>query len=114
MNHLIPLSQLTKSKNNPSYLSRTSVVLDKRGIPQGFVFGRDSFISLLTVIDESFEKNVSSPVKAFNNPAGKLIDLIEEHLPLSSRFIAQLKTSAQSRQALSGITLDDITKALHG
>ena len=90
MNKLVPFAKFSK-KNTP--LSGVSVVVNQKNVPLGFVFGRDSFISLCTVFDEEFEKRVNNPQKAYNNLAGKLIDLIEEKLPINPKFVKDLKTS---------------------
>lgn len=113
MNKLIPFSKIAKIKNGFSDLSDSKVVMDKKGIPLGFVFGRDAFISFLEHIDEEFEKGVKDPKKAFDNPAGKLIDLIEERLPLNPDFVKELKSSVEEAQKTEWISLKQIKSALH-
>lgn len=112
MNKLIPFKKFSE-KADKFNLSDTSVVVDKKGTPVGFVFGRDSFISLCTIIDEEFEKKVSDPKKAYDNPAGRIIDLIEEKLPVNPKFKAELKDSIQSAKKTRWIPLDEITSALN-
>lgn len=43
---IIALAKFTKIKSMP-YLSETSVIVDEKKIPLGFVFGRDAFITML-------------------------------------------------------------------
>ncbi len=92
MNKLVPFKKFTK-KSESFNLSDTSVMVDKKGVPLGFVFGRDSFISFLEYIDSEFEKRVEDPKVAYDNPAGRLIDLIESKLPLNPKFVKDLKSS---------------------
>jgi len=113
MNGLIPLSKYSKLGNKFSFLSNTSVVVDKKGTPLGFVFGRDSFISLLEKIDGEFEQKIKNPKDAFNNPAGKLIDLIEENLPVDKEFAADLKEAIATAKKRGWIPFKDILRALN-
>lgn len=110
MNKLIPFRKF--SIGRPS-LSGGSVVVNEQNIPLGFVFGRDSFISLCTAIDDEFEKRVKDPKIAFNNPAGKIIDLIEEKLPVNPKFKADLKDSIKSARQTRWISLEEISAALN-
>jgi len=112
MNGLVPLSKFSKLGGKYSFLSNSSVVVDKKGIPLGFVFGRDSFISLLEKIDSEFEKNVSDSKLAYDNPAGGLIDLIEAKLPLNPSFIADLKKSIDSAKKEGWIPFKEVIKTL--
>lgn len=113
MNKLIPFSQFAKPNGNLATLSNTSVVVDKSGVPLGFVFGRDSFISLCTTLDNEFEKRVSDSKKAYDNPAGKLIDLIEERLPVNPNFTKDLKLSIKNAKKSGWIPLEEIVRRLH-
>jgi hypothetical protein len=113
MNKLIPFVKFSKKAKGNSFLSNTSVIVDKKGIPLGFVFGRDSFISFLEHIDEEFDRKVKDPKKAFNNPAGKLIDLIEESLPLNPKFVKELKSSLVRTKRSDWVPFEQITKSLH-
>ena len=113
MSKLVPLSRLLKKAKDRRYLANTSVVLDNAGHPVGFVFGRDAFITFLQHIDDEFEKNVSDPKKAYHNPAGKLIDLIEEHLSLKPDFVANLKSTVSETKPSDWISLKDLKQALH-
>lgn len=53
-------SKISKSARKLSFLVNTSVVVDEKNVPLGFVFGRDTFISFLEHIDDQFEKKVQS------------------------------------------------------
>jgi hypothetical protein len=107
MNKVVPFNTFAKS----SLLSNTSVVVNADNIPLGFVFGRDAFISLLTTMDETFENKVKNSKQAFNNPAGKLIDLIEEKLPISLDLMAEIDTK-KSKQT-TWIPLKKVVQTLH-
>lgn len=113
MNKLVPFRQFSKKANRLSFLSNTSVVVDKKGHPLGFVFGRDAFISLLEHIDAEFEKNVMDPKQAYNNPAGKLIDIIEEKMPLNPAFVKSLKSSVSKTKKSDWIPFEDVLRFLH-
>lgn len=113
MNKLVPFVKFSKKIGKFSFLSKTSVVVDGKGIPLGFVFGRDAFIALLEHIDSEFEKNVKDQKKAFNNPAGNLIDLIEEKLPLNPEFVKKLKTSFEKTKKSDWIPFEEIKRSLH-
>lgn len=113
MNKLVPFKKFSKKVSKIASLDDTSVIVDKRGVPLGFVFGRDSFISFLEHIDNEFEKRIKDPEHAFNNPAGKLIDLIEEKLPVNPRFIKDLKSSLSESQKSKWISLEEIERFLN-
>ena len=110
MTKLIPFS--TFSKNNIISKDGVSVVV-KDDIPSGFLFNRDAFISFLEQIDEQFESLVDDPKKAFNNPAGKLIDLIEEKLPINQKFASELRSSVKKNRNQDWISLEEIVQNLH-
>jgi len=112
MNKLIPLAKFTKEAKKNSFLANTSVVVDEKNVPLGFVFGREAFISFLEHIDDQFEKKVTNQKRAFNNPAGKLIDLIEEKLQVNPEFIKDLKSYAKSKKS-TWIPFEKIVKSLH-
>lgn len=111
MNKLIPFAKFNLFK--APVLDGAYVVSDANKTPKGFLFGTDTFISFLTKIDESFEKISSDQKKTFNNPAGKLIDLIEEHLPLNENFVQEMKESMAKSDYQMGISLEQISKTLH-
>ncbi len=110
MNKLVPFSKFSK---NRSSLSAASVVVDEKNVPLGFVFGRDSFISFLQHIDDEFEKRIQDPKIAFNNPAGRLIDLIEEKLPLNPKFVKGLKQSIKGTKRGDFISLEELSRSLN-
>lgn len=112
-NKLIPFTEFSKKAARLSSLSNTSAVVDRNGVPLGFVFGRDSFISFLEYLDEQFEKKVKNPKEAFDNPAGKLIDTIEEKLPVNPEFMKTLKSSVVNSKQSGWIPLKEVLRALH-
>lgn len=109
MNKLVPFSKFSPKAS----LSGASVVMNGKNTPLGFVFGRDSFISFLQRIDDEFEKRIATPKLAFDNPAGRLIDLIEERLPLNPKFVKDLKSSISRKDKSSWISLDQLSRSLH-
>lgn len=113
MTKLIPFASVPALSKSFSNTDKTSMVVDKKGVPVGFVFGRDALISFLEKIDTEFEKKVTDPVKAWNNPAGMLIDAIEEKLPLDDNFILSLKESVVKLDEKHLISLEEIAKLLH-
>lgn len=110
MSKIISFTKLTHLKKDQALLSNISVMLDQHNLPAGFIFGRNAFISFLEQIDNEFEKKVSDQKKAFTNPAGKLIDLIEEQLPVDEKFLQSLKEATQHK---SFVSLEEISKFLN-
>lgn len=113
MNKLIPLSKFAKKAGKILSTSETKVVVDRDGTALGFVFGRNAFIDFLERIDSEFQDKVKNPKQAHNNPAGKLIDLIEERLPLNPKFVKDLKASINGAKSKDWIPLEQIAKSLH-
>lgn len=110
MKKLVPFSKIAK---NPSVLAKTSVIVEENGIPTGFVFGRDAFISFLEYLDTEFEKRANNEKKAYGNPAGNLIDLIEEKLPINPKFAKELKASITQAKKTGWIPFEQIVKTLN-
>lgn len=113
MNKLIPFAQFSKKAKEMHLLSDTSIVVSGKGVPLGFVFGRDAFISFLEHMDEEFEKKVNDPKKAFENPAGRLIDLIEEKLSLNPNFVKEFKKSIVETKKSDWIPFSEVARSLH-
>ncbi len=107
---LVPFNKFSRKAVD---LKGASVITDQKGIPLGFVFGRDSFISFCTVIDEEFEKRVEDPKAAYNNPAGRLIDAIEEKLPLNPKFVSGLKSSIKKTRKTEPISFQELARHLN-
>lgn len=113
MNKLIPFSRFTKvDAGRRSLLADASVVVSDNQIPLGFFFGRDTFISLMTVIDEQFEKTAVSKRNAYDNFAGKIIDLIEEKLPVNPDFVSDLRESIKKAKSSGWVPLSEIRKSI--
>lgn len=112
MNKLVPLSRFSKKADKLLSTAQTNVVVDKDGTPLGFVFGRNAFIDFLERIDSEFQDKVKNQKAAYNNPAGQLIDLIEERLPLNPNFVKDLKKSISTRKK-DWIPLEQIAKHLN-
>lgn len=113
MNKLIPFSRFTKvDADRRGLLADASVVVSDNRIPLGFFFGRDTFISLMTVIDEQFEKTAASKRNAYDNFAGKIIDLIEEKLPVDPNFVSDLRLSIKQAKENGWVPLSEIRKSI--
>ena len=111
MTNIIPLSKLAKGIDKNIFSKDSSVVINKNGTPLGFMFGRDSFIVFLQYIDDQFEIKIKDYKKAFKNPAGELIDLIEEKLKLNPEFVKKLKLTVKDTK--QWIPIKDIMKYFH-
>ena len=113
MNKLVPFSQFSKiNTGQQSLLSNASVIVNGKGVPLGFFFGRDSFISLMTIIDEQFEKSASAKATIHDSVAGKIIDVIEEQLPLNPHFVSELRESIEEAKKSGWIPLSEIRESL--
>lgn len=110
MNKLVPLSKFSEKAGK---LTKAAVLVDEKGTPLGFTFGRDSFISFLQFFDDEFEKRVENPKKAYNNPAGRLIDLIEEKLPVKSKFISDIKEAKKEAKKTGWVNFEEIEQSLN-
>lgn len=102
MNKIVPFDKIAKLNGEKKLLAGALVVVDRKGIPVGFVFGRDSFISLLSKIDEQYEGKVADPKKAVDSFAGRIIDIIEEKLPVKKSFVTELRESITEANKDSG------------
>jgi len=113
MNKIVPFDKISNLNGEKKLLSGASVVVDQKGLPVGFVFGRDTFINLLSKIDEQFENNVPDPKKAFDNFAGRIIDIIEEKLPVKRSFLTGVKISISEAKKTGWIPLADLKHTLN-
>lgn len=113
MDKIVPFNKISNLNGEKRLLAGMSVVVNKKGTPMGFVFGRDSFITLLSQIDEQFENNVFDQKKAFDNFAGRIIDIIEEKLPIRKSFLAGMKISISEAKKTGWIPLTDLKHALN-
>lgn len=73
--------------------SQAGVILDKNNSPRFFVFDVFAFLDVLSKIDESLIDKLSDEeyVDRSINPAWWLIGEIEERLPLSPKYVTELK-----------------------
>lgn len=113
MNQIVPFGKISRLNGEKKLLEKASVVVSPTGVPVGFVFGRDSFITLLSKIDEQFEQKVVDPQKAFDNFAGRIIDLIEESLPVKKSFLSDLKISITEAKKVGWVPLADLKRTLN-
>ena len=113
MNKLVSFTKAVKLKGNLSLLSDASIVIDDKKRPLGFFFGRDTFISLMTIVDEQFEDQVSDPKKAYDNYAGKIIDLIEQKLQVKKEFVKDLKVSIKEANKEGWLPMQEIQKLVN-
>lgn len=113
MNKLVPFTKFSKRAKKILIANESFVVADAKGTPVGFVFGRNSFISFLEHIDEEFERKVKDLRQAYDNPAGKLIDLIEEKLPINPEFVKDLKIVTKKTKKSDWIPIDEVMENLH-
>lgn len=113
MNKLIPWTKFSKSNNRLIPSDGVSVIVDGKNTPLGFVFHRDSFISLLEKIDDEYEQKIGSPKLSSAGLAGKLIDLIEQNLAVNPKFAAELKQAIATAQKEGWIPFSEIEKSLN-
>ena len=111
MNKLVSLSRFSKQLTD--ILPGAFVVVNQKNYPLGYVFGNNAFISLLTKIDGEFEDKVVDPKKAYDNYAGRLIDLIEGKLPVNSEFSEELKESIKEAKREGWIPFEEIVQSLN-
>ena len=111
MNKLVPFKKFIKTSSETNPLHRSSVAVNEQNIPIGFFFGRDAFISLMTIIDDQFEQTAKTPKDAYSNFAGKAIDLIEETLPVDAKFVKTLEKSITDAQKKGWLPFDLIFKS---
>lgn len=114
MSDLIPFNQFigTKHKLNRFIPKKGTFVVWAGDVPQGVVFDLDSFISFLGVLDTKFQDLSGDPVAGYNNPAGELIDAIEDRLPLKEEFIERMKKT-HGRAKGDWVPWKEVKKHLH-
>lgn len=113
MNKLVPLNKFSKDNKKLSFLVNSSVVINNDDVPIGFVFGREAFITLLSRIDDQFEANVSDQNKAFDNWAGRMIDFIEEKLPVSNQFAVEVTSAIEKAEKEGWVSFKELKKSLN-
>jgi hypothetical protein len=111
MNRLVPVKKfIGRDAKANKLIGQASVVMDDRGLPVGFFFGRDTFISLLTAIDEQFEKKSKNLREGYDNFAGRIIDVIEERLPVNPKFVREMESSILDAQKHGWVDISQITQ----
>lgn len=113
MKKLMPFQAIFGKTKDIQSLSEVSVVVEENGAPKGFVFGRDAFIEFLEQLDTEFEERSADSKKAYTNPAGRLIDLIEDKLPLREEFVRDLEKSIKTTKKSDWIPLADVIRSLN-
>jgi len=110
MNKLVPLSKFSKRSFN---FPGAFVIVNKKGAPVGYAFGNDAFISLLSRIDDQFESLAKDQDRAHYSIAGKIIDIIEEKLPLNPEFVKDLDESIKEARKEGWIPFNQVQKMLN-
>jgi len=117
----VKLEALEKFESIPAELKKSGlnmkdfkagVVVDKSGSPKYFIFDTYSLWDLLCVIDEKFEKNVSSEEYISHNPVGWLIDAIEARLPINPKLALRLKKGIEKAKKLGLVPFEKIKHEL--
>jgi hypothetical protein len=90
--------------------SKSAVILDKKGVPQLFVFDTFALLDILSEIDERLVDRLSDKdyYSKKANPAGWLIDQIESLLPLKEEYIESLKQAIKEAEEKGWIPLESL------
>lgn len=94
--------------------SRAGVVVDREDNPQLFIFDTSALLDVLSRIDEALVDRLSPREyhsKAVN-PAGWLIDEIEEKLPLKPEYIQSLKDAIDEAKKKGWVPFKKIEREL--
>lgn len=94
--------------------SQAGVVLDRAGAPRYFIFNTNALLDVLSEIDEPLADRFSSDdyYSKTTNPAGWLIDELEQKLPLSSDYVDSLKSAIGEAQKKGWISFRKIEAEL--
>ena len=94
--------------------SRAGVVLDRQGAPRLFIFDTSALLDVLSEIDEKLVDRLSSGEyhSKAANPAGWLIDAIEEKLPVSNDYIHSLKSAIAEAKKRGWVPFEKIEREL--
>ena len=94
--------------------SRAGIIIDKRGIPQLFLFDTPAFLDVLSTIDEALVDRLSDEEynSRTSNPAGFLIDEIEARLPLNPEYIQSLRDAIEEAKKKGWVPFSKIKKQL--
>lgn len=90
-------------------------IVDKNGTPRFFIFDSFALLDVLSAIDEKLVDRLST--EAYHsktiNPAGWLIDHIEERLPLTSAYVQTLRDAIAEAEEKGWIPFEIIEKDLN-
>lgn len=94
--------------------SKAAVIVDRKGVPQVFLFDSFALLDLLSKIDEGLVDRLSS--EAYHDPsvnlAGWLIDAIEAKLPVHPDFVHSLQKAIAEAKRKGWIPFEDIKQEL--
>jgi hypothetical protein len=107
MSHLIKYTDFLKDTSTIMQ-GKAYVMTDRKSHPVGFAFGREAFIQMLEKMDEYYQDAIPDQEKAYANPAGKLIDQIEDHIPLKENYVEELRDAVKSKDPKSWIPFDEM------
>lgn len=116
-NHqLVPWEQVAPKSVLPiEKTSQAGVIVDRNNTPHFFIFDAFALLDVLSAIDEKLVDRLSS--EAYHsktiNPAGWLIDHIEERLPLNPAYVQTLKDAIIEAHKKGWIPLEMIEKKLN-
>ena len=106
---IVPKSVLPIEKT-----SRAGVIVDRNGAPHFFIFDAFALLDVLSAIDDKLVDRLST--EAYHsktiNPAGWLIDHIEERLPLNPVYIQSLRDAITDAQKKGWIPFNVIEQEL--
>lgn len=112
---LIPWGRITPKTVFPLEKgSRAGVVLDRQGAPRLFIFDTPALLDVLSEIDEKLVDRLPSAEYHSKdvNPAGWLIDTIEEKLPVSKDYVDSLKSAIDEAKKKGWIPFEKIEREL--
>ena len=94
--------------------SRAGIVVDREGRPQLFIFDTAALLDVLSRIDEALVDRL--PPREYHskevNPAGWLIDELEEKLPLNPEYIKSLKDAIDEANKKGWVPFEKIEREL--
>ena len=94
--------------------SRAGIIVDREGKPQLFIFDTFALLDVLSRIDEALVDRLL-PREYHSktiNPAGWLIDELEEKLPLDPKYIKSLKDAIDEANKKGWVPFEKIEQEL--